>query len=106
MSGPSCADRGNPISAWFGTPPPGWKPGMTAPCIACRAGAGKPCVAAPPPTEPLTALSSRIRTLRDYAAKGGANTSPLTGEPAARRIALIQELAAAEAELGGRGRVA
>ena len=41
--GPECKDRGGPVSAWIGTPPPGWVRGMSPPCIACGAAAGEPC---------------------------------------------------------------
>lgn len=44
-AGPTCADRGGPATAWLGTPPPGWKPGMRPPCVACGAVAGAPCAA-------------------------------------------------------------
>lgn len=42
FSRPSCSDPREPILAWYGTPPPGWRPGLTMPCIACGAGCGEP----------------------------------------------------------------
>jgi len=51
--GPTCADRGGVVKAWIGDPPPGWKPGMRPPCIACGAASGERCKTEAP--EPTTA---------------------------------------------------
>lgn len=48
-SGPSCARRGGIVTAWLGDAPPGWKPGMRPPCIACGAESGEECRKAAPP---------------------------------------------------------
>lgn len=39
----TCLGRGEPVKAWIGVPPPGWKPGMRPPCLSCGAEAESPC---------------------------------------------------------------
>ena len=87
-TGLTCAARGGPVTMWLGTPPPGWKPVLRPPCLACGAGCADDCAGAAPaaklapsPLETAEALAQRLD--RDA---GPGNVRPLDAIVADREV--------------------